>query len=92
MVGSEPVGSEIAVTEAAAAAMSQPTVEIPAVTSAGLPMRRRTTQLPPLQAEPRTDTVVEADPEAVGDMLSRLYGGMRRAEAEAEAESSAASR
>ncbi|BCB78411.1 hypothetical protein Pflav_048210 [Phytohabitans flavus] len=52
----------------------------------GLPLRVPMAQLPPVGDEPRPASVptsrVEPDPEAVGNMLSQYYSGVRRAEAE----------
>jgi HAMP domain-containing protein len=53
----------------------------------GLPLRVPMAQLPPVGDEPRPaapvpTSRVEPDPEAVGNMLSRYYSGVRRAEAE----------
>ncbi|MDG4831765.1 nitrate- and nitrite sensing domain-containing protein [Solwaraspora sp. WMMD1047] len=50
----------------------------------GLPARVPMAQLPGAQAAPPSATPLppEPDPDAVGGMLSRFYGGVRRAEAE----------
>lgn len=58
--------------------------EVTAVTDAGLPVRVRMAHLPAEDTEPPVREVPEADPDAIGDMLSRLYSGMRRADAEAD--------
>ena len=56
----------------------------------GLPVRVPMAQLAPVTepARPTAGAGHEPDPEAVGGMLSRLYSGVRRAEAEETTEMS----
>ncbi|WP_144123482.1 sensor histidine kinase [Catellatospora sichuanensis] len=63
----------------ATAAAAEPVPEPPALTKAGLPARTRRA-VP--QANQVAATRYEADPDALGDTLTRLYEGVRRAEAE----------
>ncbi|BCJ77324.1 hypothetical protein CS0771_68680 [Catellatospora sp. IY07-71] len=71
-----PVGAALKGSEAETAATARPE---PTVTAAGLPIRRRSANLPgPAAARP----AAEADPESVSSTLTRLYEGLRRAEAE----------
>ncbi len=65
--------------EQAAAAPQAEAAAPPALTKAGLPTRTRRS-VP--QAAPVDTTRYEADPDALGDTLTRLYEGVRRAEAE----------
>jgi hypothetical protein len=66
---------------AAAAPVQAP--EPPEVTDSGLPVRVRMAQLPRGSSAPASPAP-ELDPDAVGDMLARLYSGVRRADAEAQ--------
>ncbi|GIG07301.1 sensor histidine kinase [Catellatospora coxensis] len=58
---------------------AEPAPQPPALTKAGLPARTRRSVPEAAQA---VTTRYEADPDALGDTLTRLYAGVRRAEAE----------
>ncbi len=80
-------GTVVAVSTAGAGAPAPPTVPVTAGTNErGLPMRVPMAQLSavtqPARPEQQQPTRDDPDPEAVGGMLSRLYSGVRRAEAE----------
>ncbi|MEG3635406.1 sensor histidine kinase [Micromonospora palythoicola] len=80
-------GPTSAVPAAGAGAPAPPVVPVTAGTNErGLPMRVPMAQLSavtqPARPEQRQPTRDDPDPEAVGGMLSRLYSGVRRAEAE----------
>jgi anti-sigma regulatory factor (Ser/Thr protein kinase) len=73
-------------TPAAAPSPAEPVTQVTvAVNANGLPVRVPMAQLPSAN-EPTTQVVpaqrYEPDPDAVGGMLSKFYGGVRRAEAE----------
>ncbi|GAA1652594.1 nitrate- and nitrite sensing domain-containing protein [Catellatospora bangladeshensis] len=78
-----PGGAGRNVSEAGTVATERPE---PTVTAAGLPIRRRSANLPGPAA---TRPAAEADPESVSSTLTKLYQGLRRAEAEEAPEGAA---
>ncbi|RQX19650.1 ATP-binding protein, partial [Micromonospora chalcea] len=72
-----PTASPLGVTPAPA-----PTPVTGGTNERGLPVRVPMAQLAPASVADRPVMRHEPDPEAVGGMLSRLYSGVRRAEAE----------